>query len=236
MKNTMMPVAIMALLLAAINLSVAIAGDTSVVPVKRIPWVKPEPMAEGLSVPVAVTALAMEQQKSTPKTAPIALPKTASSVPLPVAATKTSGIVPAKVVPAEIVPVAPGDEQTMLRQGFYHLQQGEYVAALSTYQRLLREYPDTRYKGDCHYWMGEARYLAGDFEAAIDDYQYLITHHAKHRKVTSAALRIGFAYQQLEAWKASRSAFKNVISHYPNTTAMEIAQRQLKNMGLKGLD
>lgn len=110
------------------------------------------------------------------------------------------------------------------------LKEGRYEEAIAVFEQFPQEYPDSRYRSNAQYWLGEARYMLGDFNAAADAFQVLVEQYPESAKVPDAMLKQGLAYYELSQWEQAKAQFQAVMTRYPTSTASRLAEERFEKM------
>ncbi len=97
---------------------------------------------------------------------------------------------------------------------------GSSDAALVAFQTLIEQYPDNPLFGEALLEQGRTRFLAGDFQDAIDFYLSIARDYSYLGEPAAEALwRAGYLYSvRLEQPVQSRETFLRLAENYPNST------------------
>ncbi|KFI24009.1 tol-pal system protein YbgF [Nitrosococcus oceani] len=114
------------------------------------------------------------------------------------------------------------------------LKEGRYEEAIAAFNQFPRQYPDSRYRPNAQYWLGEARYMLGDFNAAVGAFQALVEQYPESAKVPDAMLKQGLAYYELAQWEQAKAQFQAVMTRYPASTASRLAEERFEKMKREG--
>jgi tetratricopeptide (TPR) repeat protein len=98
-------------------------------------------------------------------------------------------------------------------------------------QIIGQKNPESKYKYEAHYALGDLHLDANKFEDAINHFQKITELTAKHL-VVKALMKTAFAYQEAEDEQKAISTYKNVISLYPNSDQRNGALDALKALYL----
>lgn len=114
------------------------------------------------------------------------------------------------------------------------LKKGQYKEAATAFSLFLQEYPDSSYRDNAQYWLGETYYMLHDFSAAVEAFQSLINRYPESPKIPGAMLKQGLSYYELEQWEQAKAKFHEVLTHYPDSTASHMAEEYLEKMKREG--
>ena len=126
-------------------------------------------------------------------------------------------------------------DEVLFKKAFHKLKNGQYQLAIIEYELILKDYPESKYSDDSHYWLAEATYLSGNHIDAIDKYKYILENYPDNKNVINAEFEIGQAYYQMIMWPEARNAYLDVITNHSNLIITDLAQNKLKIMKRAGL-
>lgn len=164
----------------------------------------------------------------------------ASIVPLAIA-TPTSPVPPpnaaSSVKPAAAVstPVS-GDKngKQAYTSAFNTLKQGKYQQSIVAFQAFLQSYPDSAYRANAQYWLGEAYSVSRDYKTALVEFKKVESQYPGSNKLEGAMLKIGFTYYEMQDWASAKVALDAVIKKYPGSTVARKAKERLQRMKREG--
>jgi len=158
-------------------------------------------------------------------------PPGGSSVPPPGSATSASAGVAA--MGAGIVE---GDKngKAAYSSAFNTLKEGKYPQAIKSFKAFLQNYPDSIYRANAQYWLGEAYSVSREYKTALKAFQKVISEYPESTKVEGSMLKIGFTYFEMKNWASARTALDNVIRKFPGTTVSRKAKERLQRMKREG--
>ena len=132
--------------------------------------------------------------------------------------------------PRTTVPLSlPGAREKALYDNAYAtFKRGNIKTAKEKFNKFIASFPDSSYKVNALFWIGECFYKTKDYAEAIIKYDEIIARHPQHPKAASALLKQGFAFLQLGDATDGRLILEKVIANYPESDQAEIAKRKLK--------
>ncbi len=146
------------------------------------------------------------------------------------AKTKTS---PSKTQPpltAVVPPLAGAREKALYDDALATFKRGNVKTAKDKFKKFIAAFPESSYKVNATFWVGECFYKAKDYAEAIIKYDEIIASHPQHPKAASALLKQGFAFLQLGDATDGKLILEKVITNYPESDQAEIARRKLKSI------
>lgn len=113
---------------------------------------------------------------------------------------------------------------------FKKLRDGQYNAAIDSFQSFIHKYPKNSYSDNAWYWMGQARYVQGNLSGALQALQTVTNKFPKSSKMPSTLFRMGVIKSTQGKSSQARSLFKRVINNYPDSDSADMARGRLKDM------
>lgn len=184
---------------------------------------------------------------STPPTAPSSTPSaTAPSAPpaepaqpaTPGVATAPPSVPTSPPAPPAAEPtrpaVDPARQALAYQAAFDLLKEGRYPESITAFEQFLANYPGGDYADNAQYWLGEARYVTRDFDAAARDFQLVIRQYPGSPKVPDAMLKLGYTQYELGQYAEARATLTELRRNHPNSTAARLAANRLERMAQEG--
>lgn len=138
--------------------------------------------------------------------------------------------------------IAPAAETKLKDNGdaFYQaayqmLQNKQYPRAISAFQVFIKNYPDSHYAANAHYWLGELYLSQGFIDKAKTEFDTVIKTYPKSSKVPAAMLKLGFAHYDNGEWQKARSTLSQVRTSFPDTDTARLAKARIRDMDQQGL-
>ncbi|MFQ5707557.1 MAG: tetratricopeptide repeat protein [bacterium] len=104
-----------------------------------------------------------------------------------------------------------------------------YQAALSQFRQLLSMDSSTSLSDNCQYWIGECYYALGNYNQAIAEFEKVFS-FPNSNKSDDAQLKLGISYLKLGDRKQAASEFERLLSNYPDSEYVDLAQRYLDRL------
>jgi len=123
--------------------------------------------------------------------------------------------------------------ETTYKEAFDKFQQGAYEEAAVKFSDFINVYPGTPLISNSYYWLGESYLNLKNYEKAIVNFQEVIDKYPKSDKAPRALLSQAEAFSIIKDSKSSKTILKKVIELYPKTEEAAIAERKLRNLGLR---
>lgn len=115
------------------------------------------------------------------------------------------------------------------------LQNKQYPRAISAFQVFLKNYPNSHYAANAHYWLGELYLSQGFIDKAKQEFNLVIKTYPKSSKVPAALLKLGFAHYDNGEWQKARETLLKVKQTFPDTDTARMAASRISDMDQQGL-
>jgi tol-pal system protein YbgF len=125
------------------------------------------------------------------------------------------------------------DEASVYGDAFAAMKAGRYDEAVRGFQLYLTKYPRGPRADNATYWLGEAHFVQGQYEAALKSFQD-VGAFPESRRLAEAMYKVALCQYELKAFKNARTTLNKVISTYPESEAAKQAQVQLGKLNAEG--
>ena len=158
---------------------------------------------------------------------------TGSAAPVaPVAAPPAAAPPPTSV--ASVPPAASGaagpdtsTEQRAYDAALDHFKAGNYPAAVSGFNAVIKANPKGLLAPSAYYWLGNAQFAQRDYRGAIATQRQLVSQFPGNPKVPDALLNIATSQFEMNDAAASRRTLEELISKFPQSDAAVKAKQRL---------
>ena len=110
-----------------------------------------------------------------------------------------------------------GDDYALYQIGQAYYNAGEGFEAITTFRRLLNQFPESNWVEEAQYNLGFLYFQNENYEAAIEAYQKLINQYPRDPLAAKAQYGIGDALYNAGNIEQSVDAYKTVLDRYPNS-------------------
>ncbi|MDR2118737.1 MAG: tetratricopeptide repeat protein [Tannerellaceae bacterium] len=121
-------------------------------------------------------------------------------------------------------------DYSLFQKGYIAGLQKDYKSKIAVMDRLLADYPDSRYVPDALFEKGRAYVLLDNSNAAAEAFETLIRRFPQHSRTRKAGVQLGLLYYNNNKLAKAAEAYKNVISHYPGSEEARVALQDLKSV------
>lgn len=109
--------------------------------------------------------------------------------------------------------------------------QKKYPEALKTFQSYLKASPNGHFAASAHYWLGEIYVQMKNLGAASLEYRHVIQDFPHSDKVADAEVKLAIIHVSQGKTVQARAEFTKIKQEYPGTTASQLADIQLQQLG-----
>lgn len=124
----------------------------------------------------------------------------------------------------------PEREKLLYDAAFDLVRQRNFPQAIEAYTAFLRRYPESDYAGNAQYWLGELYLAESDLTASEQAFLRVLSRFPGHRKEADTLYKLGDVERRRENSAKAREWFQRVISEYPNSSAAQLARRDMANL------
>ena len=117
------------------------------------------------------------------------------------------------------------DDKYLFDGGIIYYDSGEYTNALTAFQQLVNNFPDSQYADDAQYYIGyiNEKKLVYYIQALLE-YQELINNYPDSLYADDAQLGIGNCYYVTYDYSHAIEAYQKLIDGYPESSLLALAQ------------
>jgi tol-pal system protein YbgF len=134
---------------------------------------------------------------------------------------------PAAQSAASNQPGDPEKEKLYYDAAFDLIKAKDFDKASQAFTAFLRKYPSSPYAGNAQYWLGEVNLAKGDLQGAGQAFAKVSQGYPQHNKVPDSLYKLADVELRLGNRDKAHGILRQVIAQYPNSSAAQLAQRQL---------
>lgn len=117
------------------------------------------------------------------------------------------------------------DDKYLFDGGIIYYDSGEYTNALTAFQQIINDFPDSQYADDAQYYIGYINEKKlGYYIQALLEYQELINNYPDSSYTDNAQLGIGNCYYVTYDYSHAIEAYQKLIGDYPESSLLALAQ------------
>ncbi|WP_417778240.1 tol-pal system protein YbgF [Stutzerimonas xanthomarina] len=121
----------------------------------------------------------------------------------------------------------PEKEKLYYDAAFDLIKAKDFDKASQAFAAFLRKYPNSPYAGNAQYWLGEVNLVKGDMQGAGQAFAKVSQAYPQHNKVPDSLYKLADVELRLGNRDKANGILRQVIADYPNSSAAQLAQRQL---------
>jgi tol-pal system protein YbgF len=206
------------------------AAAPSASPARPAPEAKAEPTEAPRSTDASATGKGADASRATPPRAGSdATSRVAKTAPPPAEPKPTSAApAPARAPKPGAATAGPATAQALFDRAMESWNKGEQGQAVLEFDELVQTFPSDPLAASAQFRIGEAYYLARDFERATVEYKKAVDLAPKGKDVPQALLRLGLAYRAQKKESDARQVWNQLVRDFPESDASEEARRALR--------
>ena len=118
---------------------------------------------------------------------------------------------------------------SLYRQGLEELRGGHDAAAIATFRKFLKTYPQHHYGDNAQFALGECYYDLKQYRAAVRELRLVGERYPHGNKVPDAMLKLSEAQLALGDTHEARGVLEALVRMYPRHSASQLAAERLDN-------
>jgi len=107
------------------------------------------------------------------------------------------------------------------------LNEKKYTEAIPAFQKFIKQFPQSSYAANAHYWLGQLLFNKGDLSAAKNAFETVSQQYKSSPKRADALLKLGMIAQTKKNYSLSADIFRQLIKEYPSSTPATLAKPRL---------
>lgn len=157
--------------------------------------------------------------------------KATASVSVPVQG--TGGVTPSQSSGVDTVGAQATGNETESYEAAVNLilKDRDYARAVPAFQAFLRQYPDSQYSANAHYWLGQLLFNQQEWANAQQQFAIVVDRFPDSSKRADSILKMGIIAQRQGNEALARQLFNRVISEYPDSSARNLAENRIGQLG-----
>ncbi|MBU4511406.1 tetratricopeptide repeat protein [bacterium] len=115
--------------------------------------------------------------------------------------------------------------KTLLDNGIAYYDQGDYITAITTFQQLITDFPDSEYADDAQYYIAWSYYNLAHYEQAILEFQKVIDNYPNSEFIDNSQYYIAYCNEKkLGYYVKALLQYYNFLDNYPESEYADDAQ------------
>lgn len=105
-----------------------------------------------------------------------------------------------------------------------------YDQAIPEFQAFLRNFPNSSYVPNAHYWLGQLLFNKQDWAGAGEQFSLLISGFPDSSKRADATLKLGITEMERSNAARAKQLWEQVVSEFPDSSSAKLAENRLKGL------
>jgi len=119
------------------------------------------------------------------------------------------------------------DEQTAYQNSVdLILKKRDYTGAIAAFQQFQKDYPDSTFTPNSHYWLGQLYFAKKQDKEAVKSFAAVVAYKDSNKRADSL-VKLGDIAQRNNNAEQAKKYYQQVVSEYPNSASAKLAQERL---------
>ncbi|MCW8333959.1 tol-pal system protein YbgF [Vibrio paucivorans] len=119
------------------------------------------------------------------------------------------------------------DEQTAYQNAVdMILKQKDYSGAIVALEQFQKDYPDSSFAPNAHYWLGQLYFAKKQDKEAVKSFAAVITYKDSNKRADSL-VKLGDIAERNNNAEASKKYYQQAIDEYPGSASANVAKQRL---------
>lgn len=161
----------------------------------------------------------------------------AAQAPASVPAGNPAAVVAAVQVAAADVAAAPAavsvnmtEAQAYEQAINYVIKDNNYAAAIPAFESFIRDYPNSDYTSNSHYWLGQLYYQKNELGKAKKHFERVVTQYPNTTRVPDSLLKLGMVAEKQNETGAAKKYYNQLVKSFPKSKPAATARKKLETM------
>lgn len=107
------------------------------------------------------------------------------------------------------------------------LKKRDYNGAIAAFQKFQKDYPDSAFTANSHYWLGQLYYAKKQDKDAAKSFAAVASYKDSSKRADSL-VKLGNIAKRNNNMEQARKFYQQVVDEYPNSSSAKVAQQNLK--------
>lgn len=107
------------------------------------------------------------------------------------------------------------------------LKDRRYDAAIPEFESFIRNYPNSSYAPNAHYWLGQLLFNNNELAKAKTHFERVVTNFPEASKVADSLLKLGQVAEREGDKSAALKYYRQLMQQQPNATSAKLAQERI---------
>ena len=120
------------------------------------------------------------------------------------------------------------DEQTAYQNAVdLILKKLDYAGAISAFQQFQKDYPNSTFSPNAHYWLGQLYFAKKQDKEAVKSFAAVVA-YPKSNKRADALVKLGDISKRNDNTAQAIKYYQQVIDEYPSSASAKLAEERIK--------
>lgn len=107
------------------------------------------------------------------------------------------------------------------------LKKRDYTGAIAAFQKFQKDYPDSSFTANSHYWLGQLYFAKKQDKDAAKSFAAVLTYEESNKRA-DALVKLGDIAERNNNDAQAQKFYKQVVDEYPTSASAELAKQKLK--------
>ena len=107
------------------------------------------------------------------------------------------------------------------------LKDRRYDAAIPEFESFIRNYPQSSYAPNAHYWLGQLLFNNNELAKAKTQFERVVNNFAQSNKVADALLKLGQIAERENDKNSALRYYRQLVEKHGSATSARLAQERL---------
>lgn len=119
------------------------------------------------------------------------------------------------------------DEQTAYQNAVdMILKQRDYTGAIAAFQKFQKDFPDSTFTPNSHYWLGQLYFAKKQDKEAVKSFAAVVSYKDSNKRA-DALVKLGDIAARNNNAPQAKKYYQQVVTEYPNSASAKVAQTHL---------
>ncbi|HDM8132319.1 TPA: tol-pal system protein YbgF [Vibrio harveyi] len=120
------------------------------------------------------------------------------------------------------------DEQTAYQDAVdLILKKRDYTGAIAAFQQFQKDYPDSTYSANSHYWLGQLYFAKKQDKEAVKSFAAVVSYKDSNKRA-DALVKLGDIAERNNNAAQAKKYYQQVVDEYPGSASAKVASSKLK--------
>lgn len=119
------------------------------------------------------------------------------------------------------------DEQTAYQNAVdMILKQRDYTGAIAAFQKFQKDFPDSTFTPNSHYWLGQLYFAKKQDKEAVKSFAAVVSYKDSNKRA-DALVKLGDIAARNNNAAQAKKYYQQVVTEYPNSVSAKVAKTHL---------